>query len=509
MDTKAKIDQRREEARKRQQALKKRENSKFSPKLKSRLIGTGCTLLVIILIAALIFPNTGLSRRMLTALTIGDTDISVAEYSYYYRTSFNNYYQTMYSYFGGEYMPIDTTKSLDKQAYSEDMTYADYFSSQSIDSLKQLVVLSSEAKKAGFTLPAEQQASLDRTLSNVKTSAQNANTTVSNYLSTNFGMGFNMSILEKCVSRELLADAYKTEKENSFTYTDAELDAYYQENHTQYDMADVRMVRFPVTEATDTDPGVTAEEAKAQADAFLEGVTSEEEFAAKALEKAQAEAAEGVTAEDNSLITNLRYSTVASTDVNVANWIFMINTQAGASEVVEAADGNGYYAIYMIKAPARSDEKTVDIRHILISASDSGSEEGMAAAKAQAEEIYQQFLSGGATEELFAQLANEHTGDSGSAGNGGLYTGVYKGQMVQSFDDWCFDEARFPGDSGIIESEYGYHIMYFVGDNLPRWQIDVKADMASADYNDWYTSVSEQYTVSEHPFAMKYRSEPF
>ena len=291
MDTKAKIDQRREEARKRQQALKKRENSKFSPKLKSRLIGTGCTLLVIILIAALIFPNTGLSRRMLTALTIGDTDISVAEYSYYYRTSFNNYYQTMYSYFGGEYMPIDTTKSLDKQAYSEDMTYADYFSSQSIDSLKQLVVLSSEAKKAGFTLPAEQQASLDRTLSNVKTSAQNANTTVSNYLSTNFGMGFNMSILEKCVSRELLADAYKTEKENSFTYTDAELDAYYQENHTQYDMADVRMVRFPVTEATDTDPGVTAEEAKAQADAFLEGVTSEEEFAAKALEKAQAEAA--------------------------------------------------------------------------------------------------------------------------------------------------------------------------------------------------------------------------
>ena len=81
--------------------------------------------------------------------------------------------------------------------------------------------------------------------------------------------------------------------------------------------------------------------------------------------------------------------------------------------------------------------------------------------------------------------------------------------MVQSFDDWCFDEARFPGDSGIIESEYGYHIMYFVGDNLPRWQIDVKADMASADYNEWYTSVSEQYTVSEHPFAMKYRSEPF
>ena len=35
--------------------------------------------------------------------------------------------------------------------------------------------------------------------------------------------------------------------------------------------------------------------------------------------------------------------------------------------------------------------------------------------------------------------------------------------MVSSFNDWCFDESRQTGNTGIIESQYGYHVMYFVG----------------------------------------------
>ena len=35
--------------------------------------------------------------------------------------------------------------------------------------------------------------------------------------------------------------------------------------------------------------------------------------------------------------------------------------------------------------------------------------------------------------------------------------------MVVAFNDWCFDESRKPGDSGLVRTEFGYHIMYFVG----------------------------------------------
>ena len=45
---------------------------------------------------------------------------------------------------------------------------------------------------------------------------------------------------------------------------------------------------------------------------------------------------------------------------------------------------------------------------------------------------------------------------------GGLYTDVYVGRMVEPFENWCFDESRQYGDTGLVRTNYGYHIMYFV-----------------------------------------------
>ena len=49
-----------------------------------------------------------------------------------------------------------------------------------------------------------------------------------------------------------------------------------------------------------------------------------------------------------------------------------------------------------------------------------------------------------------------YSADTGSNTNGGLYTEVYQGQMVTEFNDWCFDESRQPGDTGIVYNEGGY-----------------------------------------------------
>ena len=58
--------------------------------------------------------------------------------------------------------------------------------------------------------------------------------------------------------------------------------------------------------------------------------------------------------------------------------------------------------------------------------------------------------------------------------------------MVESFDAWCFDSSRKPGDTGIVKTNYGYHVMYFVGANTV-WQDQAKADILSqkaADFVD-------------------------
>ena len=113
------------------------------------------------------------------------------------------------------------------------------------------------------------------------------------------------------------------------------------------------------------------------------------------------------------------------------------------------------------------DKPMVNVRHILIEpeAAEDGtiSDEAWAAAEKTANDILDQWLAGDATEESFANMANESSADPGSNTNGGLYEDVYPGQMVETFNDWCFADGRQPGDYGIVKTDYGYHIMFFVG----------------------------------------------
>ena len=83
------------------------------------------------------------------------------------------------------------------------------------------------------------------------------------------------------------------------------------------------------------------------------------------------------------------------------------------------------------------------------------------ACKAKAEAILEQWLNGEMTEDSFAELAKTNSAD-GNASSGGIYTGVKKGDMVESFDEWCFAEEREGGHYGLVRTKYGYHIMYFV-----------------------------------------------
>ena len=108
-----------------------------------------------------------------------------------------------------------------------------------------------------------------------------------------------------------------------------------------------------------------------------------------------------------------------------------------------------------------------------------------------------------ATEESFAALAEELSEDGGSKSNGGLYQEIYHNQMVQTFNDWIFDESRQVGDTGIVETDYGYHVMYFSGENIPYWKVQVRNSLRNTDYNAWLEALTADLTATEGS-GMKY-----
>jgi len=152
----------------------------------------------------------------------------------------------------------------------------------------------------------------------------------------------------------------------------------------------------------------------------------------------------------------------------------------------------------------------VDVRHILIQpeGGENGedgypvyTDEAWAAAKAEADRVYGIWTGGDLTEDRFAQLAQEHSVD-GSASNGGLYTGVYEGQMVENFNNWCFDESRKEGDHDLIQTQFGYHIMYFVGSE-DIWYATAEYDLINQTVSSLVPAALENHPVEVDYSAIK------
>ena len=114
-----------------------------------------------------------------------------------------------------------------------------------------------------------------------------------------------------------------------------------------------------------------------------------------------------------------------------------------------------------------------NVRHILIqpmggTLSEDGletvySDEEWATALSEAERILEAWKAGDATEDSFATMANTYSEDGGSNTTGGLYEAIDPfSSYVPEFLNWAIDSSRQAGDTDIVKTTYGYHIMYFV-----------------------------------------------
>ena len=149
------------------------------------------------------------------------------------------------------------------------------------------------------------------------------------------------------------------------------------------------------------------------------------------------------------------------------------------------------------------DGKYVDVRHILVkveggTTDENGvttySEEEWAECQEKAQKLLDSWLAGEKTEDSFAALANEASEDPGSNTNGGLYEKVYVGQMVEPFENWCFDESRAYGDYGLVQTSYGYHVMFYVGSE-PMWVSYVESDWVQEQSNALLATMTAGYPM--------------
>ena len=172
-----------------------------------------------------------------------------------------------------------------------------------------------------------------------------------------------------------------------------------------------------------------------------------------------------------------------------------------AEQVETYFDSN--LSAYLDAGIDKDDSVYVDVRHILAmptggTTDEAGnttySEEEWEACRQEAQALLDQWLAGEATEESFGQIANEYSDDSDGT-DGGLYTYVAEGEMVEEFNDWCFDPERQNGDYGLVKTQFGYHVMYFVR-SQPVWYVNAESDLLSAIADSIVPDLLEKYEMS-------------
>ena len=494
---------------------------KEDKKVKAYTIAFAAVLVVLVLAAAFVginraVSNSGSREKKTVALTLGDTTLSNAELSYYFIDTVNNFYSRNGTY--AALYGLDTTKALDQQVFDADAgtTWADYFLSSAEQSARATYAIAKEAAANGYELSESDRSQLDSLESTLSLHASvYGYSKPEAYLKAMYGNGATLDSYKEYYRVNLLASDYQTEYRDSLTYTDEQVEAKDAEDPAVYNSYSYNQYYLSSSRYLDDDATNAEKAAAAEADA--KSLVSDEINSVEALDAAIAALEVNAdTTASSSAMDDTRYTSVNSV---IAQWISDSSRQEGDKTYIANTstttddDGNevetisGYYVVYY-RSSSDNSTPLVNVRHMLAGfeggTTENGtttySDEEKAAAKEKAESWLQTWEDGDATEESFAALANENSTDTGSNTNGGLYENVYPGQMVSAFNNWCFDENRKAGDTGIVETSYGYHVMYFVGQSDETYrEYLIKNDLTSEDYTNWYNALvdAQDMTVGD------------
>lgn len=294
--------------------------------------------------------------------------------------------------------------------------------------------------------------------------------------------------------------------------------------------------------------------AKKKADAFAKAVTDEKSFKSLAADEEKALKNKDyklyVTDDSKTLNEEVAYATLSqsASDSDFLKWAFDAKTEKGSTYVLKGTED---YTVYMMVSPLHkaADNVTYDVRHILVkfptqekteskdetttdttSASDTTKAETTTekakeaedvkvetldtskykdvgiyldvnaetatdkATYKKAQDILEEYLNGDKTESSFEELEkkySEDTRDDDGNLNALIYENTEKGKMVPQFESWSLAKGRKAGDVGIVETSYGYHIMYFVKTSTTTWEDNVRAALAQTDLSTYQNEVVE------------------
>ena len=466
-------------------------------KQKNLIIGICVVLAAVLVIGLSVYTTLGDNGTLLRNKAAAESEnfeINGAMMAYFYASNYQNYYNYL------SYLGVDPSVSLKLQpcSYMENATWFDYFVSVTKSYTDELLALCEGAKAAGLTLDDADKSDIAFTLSQLEASAKAMGYTADAYVSMAFGTGVKISDVRDCMELTALASKFSNHFNSSLSYTIDEKEAYYGEHTADFEGVDYYAFTVSAGDfmSKDTEGNPVGDTTEASATAKAE---AEKLAAAGSVDEFKSLIADYITATHNhdhddatinaEVESCFNYHKEAASIANISEWAF--SAKAGETHMV-SADGDTTFSVYYLTKEAYRDETpTRNVRHILFT-TDTYTDD------TKVNEVYAQWEADGFSEAKFLELAAQYNEDPGSQANGGLYENVAVGDMVNSFNNWLFYTAKNVGDHGIVESDYGWHIMYYAGAGEgAAWETQVTSALKNADYTEMLTANKASITYND------------
>lgn len=424
--------------------------------------------------------------------TVDDTNISIGMFNYYYTTIVNYYEQNAAN--NGLDTTQDYAAQYKKDADGNQITWLEFLQNETMDEIRQTVALYNAGVKAGLTVNDAQKEIIDEYIENAKTYASSESVSLDEYLSDIYGDYCTADTLRLCYEHYFIGLNYQGYAKAQQTVSDEDIDSYFNEH--SYDYCQINYYRLIVPyDSTDDN---TKAEAQNRMEDYMSRITDKESMEALVPEiykdfieqdiNSAMETNTELTEDEarkqaeetyiQSLSDTIYGSSASAYGEEVTNWLFSDETPVNSVNY-SVNENIGYaYILLKIEEAQLIDYDTYSVRHILIMPQSDDSQtqqtqtytdEQWAEAEEKANAVLDEFNSGDKSELSFALLAEENSEDPGSIAAGlqgrygGLYEGIGEGEMQQEFNDWSFASSRYYGETGIVKTQYGYHIMFFVG----------------------------------------------
>lgn len=444
------------------------------------------------------------------AVAVGDHTVSAAMLNYFYKDAITDWYSAY-----GSGMGLDATKPLNEQILNESTgkTWADNFIAIALENIQSTYALYDLAMAEGFQLSDADQKALDVVVEELEALIEYYSelyssmgytypyTTVTQYLETVYGVGSTPENYAEYCRICTIANAYYEAHNDTLMYAPHQLREYEKDKYARYCSYSFTVYYVSVSDYKDV------EAAEGVAHQLAGGNFPNQDAFDAAIKELPINA--GVkNPELSSAYKSILYAQITT---DYVDWLAEEGRMPGDMGVVakktsdkEDAEIRGYY---VIRFDGISDNQVLmkNIRHVLIkfeggvtntiTGITTYSDKEKAAAKAEAEKLLMEYRAGSMTEKRFGDFANQYSDDS-TGSDGGLYENLYPGVLVPAVEAWCFDSKRLPGDTSLVETDYGWHILYFVGNSEETFRDYMIAnDIRVDDMSAWYESLLESTKV--------------